>query len=446
MSILIPAIQGRFGNTEYYQATMKARDLVQGVRPPSELDEWKDFGIEERMQRDPMMARIKKELAPYLARNADRFFGSFIVLVYKGDVAFESVTAFVKEVPNAYKKNAQRVGFLTIDGGTLIVLDGQHRLLAERMVLQQEVKGPESATVGDDEVCVIFIKHETNIKTRRIFNTVNRYAKPTSRGDNIITSEDDAYAIVARRLLSDNQPLRAVPVGGKLEDVVNWKSNTLSARSTSLTTISVVYETVKLILSNDAIDKQERPDEDILEEYLQRCAAHWGALLHKVTAYSNALADPSSIPAMREDTATTSLLFKPAAQIALFSALLSVSKAGLSFEDAAARVDKIPDWSMTCSVWKDIIIKSGGSMDNKADATERLAMLLTYLLAADKLPKERQLAVWRMYNQARHPEAMQEFDATMASSGVEPLPMPVVGKQYTVEEAITSIEASAANS
>jgi DNA sulfur modification protein DndB len=446
MSILIPAIQGRFGNTDYYQASMKARDLVQGVRPPSELDDWQDFGIEERMQRDPMMVRIKKELAPYLARNADRFFGSIIVLVYKGDVAFESVTSFVKDVPNAYKKNAQKVGFLTIDGGTLIVLDGQHRLLAERMVLQQEVKGPESASVGDDEICVIFIKHESNIKTRRIFNTVNRYAKPTSRGDNIITSEDDAYAIVARRLMSDNQPLRAVAVGDKHEDVVNWKSNTLSKRSTSLTTISVVYETVKAVLSSDDIDKQERPDEERLDEYLQRCAALWGALLTNIKAYSAALADLSSIPAMREDTAETSLLFKPAAQIALFGALLNVSSpaTGLSFEEVATRANQIADWSMTCAIWKDIIIKSGGSIDNKSDATERLSMLLTYLLAADKLPSERKLVVWRMFNQARHPEAIQNLDAADPSPDLEPLPVPVVGKQFTVEDAMKVTESTVA--
>ena len=44
----------------------------------------------------------------------------------------------------------------------------------------------------------ILIEHEVNMKTRRVFNVVNRYAKQISRGDQIITSEDDGYAIVAR--------------------------------------------------------------------------------------------------------------------------------------------------------------------------------------------------------------------------------------------------------
>ena len=43
--------------------------------------------------------------------------------------------------------------------------------------------------LAEDEVCVIFIGYESDMKTRRIFNTINRYAKKTSRGDDIITSD-----------------------------------------------------------------------------------------------------------------------------------------------------------------------------------------------------------------------------------------------------------------
>lgn len=438
MTILIPAIQGRFGNTDYFQGTMKARDLVQAVRAPTDLDEWKEADIEERMQRAPTMARIKNELAPYLAKNPDRFFGSIIVLVYRGDVVFEAMAKLAKDMNAAYKRNAERLGFLTIDGGTLIVLDGQHRLLAERMVLQQEVTGPESATVGDDEICVIFIKHEDNMKTRRIFNTVNRYAKPTSRSDNIITSEDDAYAIVARRLLADGQPLQSQPTNGKPADVVNWKNNTLAPRSTNLTTISVVYESVKLMLADKGVNKQERPSDDLLSDYQQLCADYWTALLTRIQPYADALKDPSSIPELRKDTQPTSLLFKPVAQIALIRALMNVSSlTDLSFEEAAFRANQIKDWSMEGAVWRDIIIKSGGNIDNKADAGERLAMLLTYMLAADKLPDVRKYAAWRNFNQARNSKALAEFDNTRSTEGLEPLPTPVVGKAFTIDDAVT---------
>ena len=115
---------------------MKVRDLVHAVRPPREMDGWANFSIEERMQREPDEKRIRAQLAPYIAKNADRFFGSIVVLVYEGEITFEPMSDLTKNVPAAYRQNAQRIGFITIDGGTLIVLDGQHRLLALRMVQQ----------------------------------------------------------------------------------------------------------------------------------------------------------------------------------------------------------------------------------------------------------------------------------------------------------------------
>ena len=157
MAIVIPAIRGKLGNTEYFETTMKVRDLVHAVRPPREMDGWANFSIEERMQREPDVKRIQSQLAPYIAKNHDRFFGSIIVLVYKGEITFEAMSDLAKNIPAAYKQNAQRIGFITIDGGTLIVLDGQHRHLALRMVQQGEVEGPCAGEVGEDEVCVIFI-------------------------------------------------------------------------------------------------------------------------------------------------------------------------------------------------------------------------------------------------------------------------------------------------
>ena len=101
------------------------------------------------------------------------------------------------------------MGFLTIEGGSLVVLDGQHRLAALRGVTTAgpDLKGEFVDAVADDELSVLFIPHESFEKTRRIFNKVNRYAKPTSPTDNIITSEDDGSAIVTRWLVEEEPPL-----------------------------------------------------------------------------------------------------------------------------------------------------------------------------------------------------------------------------------------------
>lgn len=436
MAIVIPAIRGKLGNTEYFETTMKVRDLVHAVRPPREMDGWANFSIEERMQREPDVKRIQSQLAPYIAKNADRFFGSIIVLVYKGETTFEPMGDLAKNIPAAYKQNAQRIGFITIDGGTLIVLDGQHRLLALRMVQQGEVNGAFTSEVGEDEVCVIFVSFESDMKTRRIFNTVNRYAKQTSRGDNIITSEDDGYAIVSRWLLRETEPL------GKPRDIVNWKSNTLTKRSTQLTTISAVYETVKLILRLHGIEKlpeQERPKEEELDSYLSYCSEVWDALLHGMRPYQEAVSDPGKIPDMRDDNARTALLFKPAAQIALVDGVLrAVDVGSLKIPEAIERANRISNWSMDADLWRGVIIKESGAIDAGPEARRRMATLLCYLIAADRLDDDVKFAAWKTYNEARG----GDIEVWIASGGaktskLEELPEPVDGVAFTVADAKT---------
>lgn len=435
MAIVIPAIKGRLGNTDYFETTMKVRDLVQAVRPPREMDDWANFSIEDRMQREPDEKRIKAQLAPYMAKNPDRFLGSIIVLVYKGEIIFEPMSDLTKTVPAAYRSSALRIGFITIDGGTLIVLDGQHRLLAMRMVHQGEIPGQFASDVNEDEVCVVFIEFEDKVKTRRIFNTVNRYAKQTSRGDNIITSEDDGYAIVSRRLLQETAPL------GKPADIVNWKSNTLTKRSTQFTTISAVYETVKLILPSHGVDKlpeQERPLEEDLDCYFSFVSDVWDSLIQGIEPYKEAIDDPSKIPAMRDDEARTALLFKPAAQIALVDALLRATdkdNSDLKIAEAIGRANRIPNWSMHADIWQGIIIKANGSIDAGREARRRMAALVCYLIAADRIRDSLKFETWKLLNEARG----RDVDAWLASGGgrskMESLPQPVEGEPFTVDDA-----------
>ena len=75
MSVVIPAIEGIMGNTNYFQCMMKADELVRAVRPAREIDGWASMSIGEKMQRRLNLNRIKNQIVPYLVRHADRFFG-----------------------------------------------------------------------------------------------------------------------------------------------------------------------------------------------------------------------------------------------------------------------------------------------------------------------------------------------------------------------------------
>jgi DNA sulfur modification protein DndB len=420
MATVIPALRAKMGDTVYYESKMVARELIAQVRPAKESDKWATFGIEERMQREPDLKRIVKEIAPYIANTKDHFFGSLIILCY-GNIQFESVKDLWSKVPLAYKSKADDIGFITIDGGSFIVLDGQHRLLALKQIVgnvDNPVEGLYAAQIPDDEVSVIFIEHESNEKTRRIFNKVNRYAKTTSRGDNIITSEDDGYAIVARRLLNDGAPLGVKDAKGDVI-LVDWKNNTLAARSTKLTTISVVYETVKHILASEKVERLDpkfRPSEEELGSYYELAEKFWDTILEGLEPYKQALTNAPNIPKMREDNAPYSLLFKPAAQIALFRGLIrAIDGKRLSLPEAVKRANKV-DWKMSSPLWKDVIIRPNGTIDVRSESLARTEQLIAYLIAADKMSKEEIAAIKSNYNSAKGNEEGEE----------EELPKPVV--------------------
>ncbi|MEH7609499.1 DGQHR domain-containing protein [Priestia megaterium] len=408
MSTTMACLKGKMGNTTYYQGKMPVRELVSSVRAASELDKWASMGVAERIQRIPDIKRIKNEIAPYYAGTRDRFFSSLVVLIYEAEVDYESLDSIVSGLPNAYKNPAKDIGFLTISGGSLVALDGQHRLKALEQVFKHEVSGEYVNEVPNDEVSVIFIDHEDVTKTRRIFNKLNRYAKSTGRGDNIITSEDDICAIIARQLMDEGAPLGVIfkDEQGKNDVIVNWKSNTLPPRSTKFTTISVLYDVAEMILksknkiTDEKLDKQFRPNDEVIEENYELVESYWTHTLNGIDVYKEALQKPGEIPGMRKPESSHSLLFKPAAQLSLMEALLIAEARGVPIEDAIKRANKI-NWSMTAEIWQDIIIRSNGVIDPKAQARSNAAQLIAYLISADKMRPKAIKAVADMFNKER---------------------------------------------
>ena len=160
-----------------------------------------------------------------------------IVDIYSGweYAKFQPLTEVADVKYDVYSDAMRKAGFLTLpDDKRLIALDGQHRLAALAMAIRGKNGIPGSVDlsdalkatlvnahpdIGNADITVMFIKHgDDNTKIRKIFNKVNRYAKQTSKGDNIITSEDDMVAIIARRMFSgEDAPLH--PIGD--QEVVN---------------------------------------------------------------------------------------------------------------------------------------------------------------------------------------------------------------------------------
>ena len=242
MSTTVPAMRAKFGSIDYYIVTMRAAELASKLHMPSELPGWEEMEIEERFQREVDYKRVRDHVAPYLAMDPDRFFGAMIVDIYNPEgVRFEPIKDVVtKALPGLYNSAANSFGFLHLEGGEILVpLDGQHRLAAMRFAIEGKDQNRQpipnfspNLDVGRDEVTVILVLHDPK-KARKIFNKVNRYAKSTSKAEDLITADDDIVAVLVRKVVVNEL------IGERL---VNYKSNTLSAKSPEFSTLSTLYD------------------------------------------------------------------------------------------------------------------------------------------------------------------------------------------------------------
>ncbi|MGW4624533.1 DGQHR domain-containing protein [Streptomyces rubiginosohelvolus] len=396
MATLHTAIRAQMGSTPYYVTTMKVSDLVQVARPASEQEEWATTGLTERLQRELNDTRVRTEIAPYLANSPDRFFGAIILLLDSDEEPeFEPLSEVAKSLPKAYRSTMGKdsFGFLTIDSGERIILDGQHRFAALREVhLARTVEGEYAKNVGDDEVTVIIVPRISTQHTRKIFNKVNRYAKNTSRGDNILTSEDDGFAILTRRLADDGGPLSGKNHKG--ESLVNYKNNTIAERSTQLTTLSAIYETVRIIaeyydMADDLNEKKThvRPSEETIDQGYEHVEGWWTAVLDGMPKLKYGRDNTKLLPELRAREAEYGLLFKPATHIVLFQALSQILQTDedLTLKDAVDRAYKL-DWKITAPLWRDVLINSAHNILTKKENYNLAADLITYLVVGDKLP------------------------------------------------------------
>lgn len=392
MSTTLPAIRGKFGSTEYYVVTMKSGELSSKLRMPKDIPEWEEMTIEERFQREINFKRVRDHIAPYLANDKDRFFGAMVVDIFNSEgVTFEALTDVVpKGLPGLYNNAAQSFGFLHFRGGEVLVpLDGQHRLAAIRFAIdgKDERQRPipnltPSMEVAEDDVTVILVRHDP-AKARKIFNKINRYAKATSKAENLITADDDIVAVIVREEIVNNL------VGERL---VNYVSNTLSASAPEFTTLSTLYDATLEYLqevTGERIDTTTLPSKEKQNLFRDLSKRFWETLLSEFTLFQAALADRSEAgDNKRREIRRDFLPGKPICQLAIvlaISRMISASEPDGKRRSVSAIVkclNKI-DWSVTNKGWQNILMSGDRVVTGKTAA--RFAARMIAYMAGEKL-------------------------------------------------------------
>lgn len=395
--ITTPAVKGRMGSTNYYFTKLPASHLTGSVRPACEVSElWNNNNPEESLQREPNFKRIKEQIAPYLANNPDRFMGSILVLSLDKSLVFESIQDLGSNLNHAYKSGSEDLGFLSVDSGKLIALDGQHRLMALREIVQGNLENPGKYhnQVPEDDISVIFIEFESFEKSRGIFSVINRYAKPTSPGQNIKFDPTDGYAITMRKLVDANNPL--IPV-----DKVNVISSALPEKSKYFTTFTALYEMTKEVVENIAGLKwpntQLKPTNEELNEAWVIAREFLTAIFKGVDGFNKGLNSYEDCSELRVPGKPYSMIMKPIAQMAIVDALVyAISTNKITLENALTKINKI-NWDYDADIWENVLRKGDGKIDNGKQARKRAAAMIIYMIMAHQLDEPQQHSILRQY-------------------------------------------------
>ena len=207
--LILPALRARMGQSWYYISAMRMSDIAERISVAEEIHT--SQSLRDLLQRTLSGDRTTK-ITDYLVEQDQRFFNSLVVGTYGGDPKWHEVS--IRGTPSTIETELPVhlegvLGILVLDGNEkLFAIDGQHRVAGIREALKR------NEALEKEEVSVILVAGVTQDhrqddaegfeRTRRLFTTLNRYAKPVSKRDNIALDEDDSVAIVTRLLLEDH--------------------------------------------------------------------------------------------------------------------------------------------------------------------------------------------------------------------------------------------------
>src|SRR5260370_5274136 len=270
-ALRVPALRAHMGDWIYYAAFLKLRDIAQRVFLADEIH--KHEGLRDMIQRSIDSSGHAESIKQYLLNKSQRFFNALVIGVYGGEPNFFEVDLQSGPRLNPADLPDYFVGALGIlqFSGTekLFAIDGQHRVVG----IKRAIEGWEA--LGDEEVIALFVPHSRNAdgmeRSRRLFTTLNRYAKPVSKMDIIALDEDDIVAIVTRMLVEE------YPLFKNFLKIKKGKQ--LQASDTeSFTTIETLYDALDTYLCDQESwtdFKRARPSDSKIKHYYAAAVDLW---------------------------------------------------------------------------------------------------------------------------------------------------------------------------
>jgi len=358
------------GDWIFYSSVMRLKDVASRVSFAEELHKNKELSkLIQRVLESKRADGIKN----YLLADKERFFSSLVIAVYGGNPSWSTIDLRGSDNTDfsfLAEHQGENLGFLSFSGEEkLFTLDGQHRLAGIRAALK------ENEEIASDCVTVIFVGHgndESGLRrTRKLFTTLNKHAKPVSKSEIIALDENDATAITTRRLLEDCPLFQGKSIS------YNKGTSIPKYENSALTNITNLYDILSIYLGEIKANKTKthwrnelRPNDKTLDALYTSSLELFNGLkssFRELDEYFEQPAETRSTQKFRNEDGG-SVLFRPIGLLIFLEILSKLHKAGLNLKDSLSLVSTVPT-ELSKPPYKNILWSSSGKKMLNANKT-----------------------------------------------------------------------------
>lgn len=352
--MLCPGMRARMGDRWYYIATMTFSEIARAVQPVDSLHAKKE--LKTWIQRELRPERTA-QIASYLRTQGQHFFNSLVLAIYGGEpewqpIAVQDNLKVKDETLDERQSNA--FGMVYLSGKEdIFAIDGQHRVEGIRAAVAQD------DALGEEEQTVIFIAHHETDKgrerTRRLFATLNTYARPISERETVAISEDDAFAKATRRLVDEYPGLdmRFVPLLAS--------PNIPAQERACITSVVGLYHLTQFLSPPDIRRAKSKhkigpSTAQTVETIVVATQSFWDALKKNVAAIRKVCASnpKNEVAATYRHSEGGHLLFRPVGMQAFARATRVLMDRGMSANAAVKLLAKVP-LDISNDLWREVL-------------------------------------------------------------------------------------------
>lgn len=337
----IPSLRAKIGDWTYYVTVLTFEQVDKYV---SRIDDQihNSESLKNLIQRS--ITDNYLSIKDYILNQSELFFNSLVLAVYDEYPDW-------REIEFKYQgEESYQMGLLEFPGKHKIFpVDGQHRVEGIKAALKLK---PE---LKEQSIAAIFIGHKNDTqgkqRTRRLFTTLNRYAKPVKDNDVIALDEDDTVAIVTRNLLEEYDLFTGSRVVCAKQKAI--PQNDKKAITSIITLYQANRELLKVFYEkrfNKKLTKKKleeflkfRPPNEILSSFQEFSVSYWDAFKSKLSFVNDFLTKQEN-PASdyRNNETGGNLVFRPIGFLPFVKASLDIyKKNGTSFNDLFEQFNSI---------------------------------------------------------------------------------------------------------